>query len=262
MRARRTTVLALLAALPAAAAAQPACKGTKQWYEGACRYPDEIAALKAKAKAPAVPRRKGLLTLTTVPPGATLYLSGKEVGKTPFGPAEVDHGIHIAIIRLDRYRRVSTRLTVREDRPLTETRVLEPLPGLLAVISDPLGARALLDGRELGTTPTVPEPVPAGPHTVRVELAGYQAVELPVEAGAERGTLVRAELPPLVEEPSGPAGWPFVVGAGAAAGAGAGLALGVTGREPQMAWLGGGGGLALVGAVALTWGLTRLDEDE
>ena len=45
-------VLALVSALAAPAAGQETCKGTKRWYEGACRYPDEIERLK-KVAAPA-----------------------------------------------------------------------------------------------------------------------------------------------------------------------------------------------------------------
>lgn len=44
-------VLLLLASTAASADAPAPCKGTRSWFEGRCRYPDEIAALKREAAA-------------------------------------------------------------------------------------------------------------------------------------------------------------------------------------------------------------------
>ena len=266
-RPAAAALLTLVALAPAAALSQEAsCKGTKVWHDGACRYPDEVEALRGAAEPTAERPRQGLLTVTTVPPGATLYLSGKEVGATPFGPADVDAGIHNAILRLERYKRVVMKLTVREDRPATERLVLEPLPGLLGVVSEPPGAAVSVDGKAVGTAPLLPVPVEPGRHEVAAHLDGHEPALRTIETGADSGTLVVLELRPAPgpapqeaePAPGGVGPVPFLVATLAGVGAGAALAVGAAGDELSGGWLAGGGALALVSAATLTYGIVRL----
>ena len=48
--------LLVLLALPAAVHGQRRCKGTKQWYRGKCRYPDEVRKIKQQLRRRRTPR--------------------------------------------------------------------------------------------------------------------------------------------------------------------------------------------------------------
>ena len=71
--------------------------------------------------------------------------------------------------------------------------------GALLVESRPAGARVVVDGREVGTTPTVVSDVAAGIRSVRIELDGYQPWETSVDVPASDQVRVGASLDHLPE---------------------------------------------------------------
>jgi formylglycine-generating enzyme required for sulfatase activity len=80
------------------------------------------------------------------------------------------------------YHPLTEEVTVDDRDSQRLERVLRPLPGLLSVDSKPIGARVLIDGEPVGTTPLADLPVEAGEHrlTLRLEryLPGEQALEI------------------------------------------------------------------------------------
>jgi hypothetical protein len=68
--------------------------------------------------------------------------------------------------------------TVTVDAKLTPLAPPAPVArtGSLVIESRPAGARAFIDGRDLGTTPVSLPDVAPGPHRVRIELAGFTPV--------------------------------------------------------------------------------------
>ncbi len=133
------------------------------------------------------------------------------------------------------YRRYLEMSPDAEDRAAVEDalRTLELLqkqsqPALvaLAVTSEPDGARVLIDGREVGTTPARLE-LPAGQHFVAVEKDGFTRASAEVELTADTPAKQHLALVPLAAAPaaaaeasSGTAGW-VLVGVGGALLAGA-----------------------------------------
>ncbi len=69
-----------------------------------------------------------------------------------------------------------------------------PVVGALLVESRPPGARVVIDGREVGTTPTVVSDVAAGTRSVRIELDGYRPWEASVDVPASDQVRVGASL--------------------------------------------------------------------
>jgi hypothetical protein len=70
----------------------------------------------------------------------------------------------------------------------------------LSVASRPTGARVLVDGKEVGTTPVVAHLKRKDKHVVRVELQGYQPFEMPLArstSGWVWGNLVFGGIPGL-----------------------------------------------------------------
>ena len=66
--------------------------------------------------------------------------------------------------------------------------------GSVAIDSIPPGARVLVDGRQVGSTPLVLEDVPAGTHLVRVEADGYQVWAWTVRVVANQRSRVTVTL--------------------------------------------------------------------
>jgi formylglycine-generating enzyme required for sulfatase activity len=146
------------------------------------------------------------------------------------GPLELSPGEHDLEVTAPRYRPFRTRLAVTgggEEQAVAVALVADFAP--VTVASTPPGARILVDGEALGTTPATVE-VAAGQRELRLELEGFRTwvQPLPVTAG------VAATLPPvtlvsaagLVRVTSDPAGASVSVG---------GRYLGVTPLEVELA---------------------------
>lgn len=67
-----------------------------------------------------------------------------------------------------------SELQVSEQDSQTVQVVMQPLPGRLSISSDPAGARVLIDGETIGTTPLLDHPVAAGSHELSLQAERYQ----------------------------------------------------------------------------------------
>ena len=79
------------------------------------------------------------------------------------------------------YHPLTEKVTVDNRDSQRVELVLKPLPGLLSIESDPPGARVLIDGEEVGTTPLSALPVEAGEHQLALELPRYLPLEQALE---------------------------------------------------------------------------------
>jgi len=145
--------------------------------------------------------------------GAEVSVDGARVGTTPLAAFEVEAGERELAVTADGYEPQRAKIAI-EGRGVRQslTVSLVPLPtpqpgpppptrpGLLALASDPPGARASLDGRDRGVTPLELELAPGRPHTLRVALAGHADAELTLtlRAGERRAETLHL-LPQLGE---------------------------------------------------------------
>ncbi|MEP4486983.1 MAG: PEGA domain-containing protein [Halioglobus sp.] len=96
----------------------------------------------------------------------------------PFGSRYLMRpGSYTVAATADGYYDLETELIVTEQDSQNLELVMQPLPGLLTIGSEPAGARVLVDGQELGETPLVDTPVDAGAHTLTLEMERYQPLE-------------------------------------------------------------------------------------
>ncbi|RLA57303.1 MAG: hypothetical protein DRQ65_01800, partial [Gammaproteobacteria bacterium] len=75
------------------------------------------------------------------------------------------------------YHTMVTSVTVGGQDSQTVELVLQPLPGLLSIESEPAGTRVLIDGEVAGATPLVDFPVAAGEHTLQLQAERYLPLE-------------------------------------------------------------------------------------
>ena len=128
------------------------------------------------------------VTVSSVPPGATVWADDRELGVTPL-ETQLDAGRYTLAIVHPEFRRFESPLTVVAGKPLAVGPVELGMPdGRLVVQSRPSGADVSIGGRYRGPTPLTVGVPPGMPQDVLLTLAGYAPAtqSVSVESRAER----------------------------------------------------------------------------
>jgi hypothetical protein len=144
--------------------------------------PSRSSAVRERtAAAAAAPR--GRLVVRSTPSGSQVFVNGRRRGTTPLALRDLAPGTYTIRLAREGYADASRRISVggaavRDVTIRLERRAASPAPatftGSLYVDSRPRGARVLVDGREVGTTPMQLSDVRAGTHVVRLELTNHR----------------------------------------------------------------------------------------
>ena len=123
----------------------------------------------------------GLVRVTTTPFGATVALDDTDVGVTPMD-VEAPPGPHRIDVTLDGYLPNGVEVMVSLGQTSVVALAMEVAPvvaqnGRLVCVSEPSGARVLLDGTEVGMAPLTLSTVQAGEHLVRFEMSDGRTME-------------------------------------------------------------------------------------
>jgi hypothetical protein len=161
------------------------------------RYPESLAALETFAsRAPPALRAKingfdellaearrrvGYLTIACAVPNAQVQLGSEVVGAAPLTRRAVRAGEVVARIEAEGYvDDVRTVDVAGEQDKKIECRLLpKSTSGALVVSATPPGVRIAIDGTFRGND-RIEVPLHSGPHTVAVELAGYESTSTTV----------------------------------------------------------------------------------
>lgn len=164
----------------------------------------EPAPAAADAAAPA----GGWLLIRTTPPGAAVTINGQDHGRTPLALGDMPFGTYRVEVGIEGFQSVTRELELAPDATVASAAIElpraaapppEPVVGGIAVTSRPSGARVLLDGQDVGVTPTVISDVAAGAHDLRIELDGYRPWLASVDVPAADQVRVGASLDHLPE---------------------------------------------------------------
>jgi hypothetical protein len=172
--------------------------------------PDEaaqetLAPSPPPAPAPPPPAPDGRLLVRSTPAGARVQVNGAPRGTTPLTLRGLEPGTYTVRVEREGYRAETRRVTISAARPagsatftLQPDRPAAPVPfiGALYVDSRPRGARVLLNGSPIGTTPMRISEVSAGAHVVRIEQPGYRPWTASVRVVTGEETRVAASLDP------------------------------------------------------------------
>jgi len=169
-------------------------------------FPSAIAADETAAQ----PSIGGTVTVISFPPGAAVYLNGEYRGVTTAILQNVSPGNYVINVSLAGYRDETFKTTIYDGSTREIGVNLEnasaasaSLPasgsGSIAIDSDPGDASVTLDGNPVGRTPSsraalILNSVPAGVHTVTVELAGYPLYTSTVTVVKNQVVRVNAEF--------------------------------------------------------------------
>ena len=130
---------------------------------------------------------KASVTVTAETPGSRIYVDGALKGNAPWH-GELMPGDYIVEARREGYRsrEVTVTLTAASERNVAIP-ALEIITGELSIEYQPFGAQIALDGKAMGTTPTLLADIPAGSHTLAISHSGYDTATLSVTV-SENGT--------------------------------------------------------------------------
>lgn len=129
------------------------------------------------AAQPQQPTQKtGFLVITATPKESDVYVNGEFLGSEP-QPKRFAIGTTVSYkVSCDLYH--DAEGTVEIDRMQTPLNVsLKPAFGSVKVTSQPSGAKAMLDGKSVGTTPLTLQKIASGNHTVKVQTEKYAPAE-------------------------------------------------------------------------------------
>jgi TonB family protein len=159
-------------------------------------------ALQSRRPTPPAQTHPPGLAITTVPPGATVWLDGIAMGITPLFLSNVPPAAHRVRIAADGY--VSSELSVRTTHEATAMPlrfILQQATGTLELDSDPASATVQVDGLPRGTTPFSDNRMAPGTHRVIVERPGYRSFAQAVDVSPGKTERLVARL----EREEGPA---------------------------------------------------------
>ena len=144
----------------------------------------------------------GWLLVRTTPPGATVVVDGVDRGQTPLSLDDLPYGTHRISISRAGYGSETREVSLSRDAGVASVGLelievgsaTSAVVGSIRVDSRPDGARVMLDGQLVGTTPVVVPDVASGTHRVRVERDGYQAWVTTVDVPPSDQVRVAASL--------------------------------------------------------------------
>jgi len=169
-----------------AAGAQPAAPPAARPTDANPAAPPPVIERAPESRsAPPAPAR-GRLVVRSTPPGAQVFVNGRRRGTTPLSLRNLPPGTYSVRVSRSGYeddtrrvavpggaaREIAVRLT--RERPRAAAQSAGAFTGSIYVDSRPRGARVLLDGRAIGTTPLQVGNIRAGAHVVRLELPDHR----------------------------------------------------------------------------------------
>ena len=148
--------------------------GRRQLY-GKWALLGAVVLILAGAYGPGLIRGSATLDVDSTPPGATVVLNGDERGVTPIKIPDVAPGEAVLHLRHP-YRGTSlTRLTLERGDKKTHRVSFAPAFGALELVTNPQGARVILNERALEeVTPITLDQIPTGKHAVEVSIYGRE----------------------------------------------------------------------------------------
>ena len=134
-----------------------------------------ITLLAAKDKGPTT-----RLDITSQPVGATVRVDHTDRGVTPLTLTDLMPGPHLLQIIKPGCRDAFDTVVLETGISRTAEFALEPLTGILLIITDPPNCEVSVKGVSLGTTPLLASTLESGTHRLTIASPGYQTKEIEV----------------------------------------------------------------------------------
>jgi hypothetical protein len=146
-----------------------------------------VKADKNKALTAALQKMAGSISIESEPAKASIFIDGKEFGRTPAMRISIDPGKHEVEVKMEGYNDWSKIVNIKAGKEKLLAATLQIMSGDIRIESTPTKARIYLDGEDVGTTPDILRSIALGTHEVTVKMEGYEvwSKELNVEVGKD-----------------------------------------------------------------------------
>lgn len=137
---------------------------------------------------------RGGLLIKSTPPGAEVWIDGvKEKGVTPLTVTKLTADAHLLVVRKGKSQH-QAMVQVKPDEFTTVTAALRQAGGRVSVITSPPEAKVLLDGKEVGQTPTIIRGISFGSHVLEIRKSGFVTERKTVKVAAMTEQSVELKL--------------------------------------------------------------------
>jgi hypothetical protein len=159
---------------------------------------DTLVPKKEAAAVPDSIARKylGRLSIVSTPPQAEVNVDSIPKGVSPVVVDSLAPGTHVIIVKAMGYFGKKVIVDVPADTTV-DLAVTLVAPAHLVVMSDPPGAAALMDGKQIGTTPCDNPGIKPGTHALKFSKAGYFTLEKQVALTEGKTDTVSVMLRPV-----------------------------------------------------------------
>jgi hypothetical protein len=141
---------------------------------------------------------EGSISIISNPSGASVYLDGAYMGKTPLSLDNVISKSHIITVKKTGYDDKTLSLSLSAGGAENLDVLLESLSGSISISSNPSGANIYLDGTFKGTTPTTLSNVPTGSHAIKIAKSGYNDISKSVTVSSSQTTYISENLESII----------------------------------------------------------------
>lgn len=163
-------------------------------------FKDAVTEVSGKADALLVEIDLANLVIMSSPPGAKVYINGKESGIAP-RTKELKAGKYRLRGELDGHNKFEEDVALRPGEKRELSMMLAKIkPGTLVVKAEPAGAWVEIDGKNLGQVPVVKDLEP-GEHEVKVKLSGYVIERRKISVKADEQAILGVELKMIPSRP-------------------------------------------------------------
>ncbi|MHC4454153.1 MAG: PEGA domain-containing protein, partial [Planctomycetota bacterium] len=163
--------------------------GYEDWKENI-----EIIPGKEIALTPTLQMKVGSVMIESEPAGALVLIDDKEVGNTPITITDLRPAIHSVEIRKVGYANWSENIDIIPDKEIPITAALQVKAGSVTIKSDPTAAKAIIDEKEVGSTPVTITDLKPGTHNIKVIMDGYDDWKECVEIIPDKEIILTAAL--------------------------------------------------------------------
>jgi hypothetical protein len=179
---------------------------------------DQHRALKAEGKLPAAPKGEGFVYVEATPSTVRIAIGNGKPQAAPFTAEAVPAGYQPVRVEAPGYDILRGYVFVEPLKVVRVRVVLPPKEGDLTILSEPSGARVLIDGQAMGVAPVTIEKLAGGEHEVmltadgglvwrgRVSIAGgVEVLRARLEASRDAGVALASVAPtprPDVPQPT------------------------------------------------------------
>ncbi|ASJ03497.1 hypothetical protein A3L09_09605 [Thermococcus profundus] len=138
----------------------------------------------------------GYLTINSTPSNATVYIDGKEAGRTPLINYTLVPGNHSITLVKPGYEEYRENVTITPGETISIVASLSPQPAELGVNSNPSGAAVYINDEYKGATP-ISLTLKPGSYTVKLSLEGYANITKNLTLGPGENKTLNFNLTPL-----------------------------------------------------------------